>query len=206
MRKTQLPSPDMLESSASHGCYYNVSNMPHGLRHCSSLLATLCRAVCSSKGTIGMASLQEHVPWLLDSYLLLSKAQNQAREASAEDTTITNLERVSELVQAHEKCKGMQSAVRYKAYNTLALFCSDITGQPERLLRTDEHGHALKKSLSVAFVQIAKGAMKYKSISRLVASQLLGPLDILTADNTFVGTGSDFWVRLLRQLDTRIMG
>lgn len=90
---------------------------------------------------------------------------------------------------------GMEKIVSEKIHALIVILCGDMAEHPKELIDDDYNGKATRQTVCLALVHIAEVALKYKSISRLAAAQLLNPLDRLFGESAVVGETADFEVR-----------
>lgn len=182
--------------SFPQNCYYSIHGTDHAIRHALSLLSVIRNAILSREGLESDSLFAQHVIWLLDSLFALFQLRPHWRSA-VDISSMDFIDFALGVASAHGNARGLNTIIYHKLYSLLALICAGVAENPKDILRDGEYGEKAKHSLCVAFIHLAKAAIKHKPISKLIKGQLLAPLKILTTENISYGPGTDFWVGAL---------
>lgn len=140
-----------------------------------------------------IVSYNRHLPWLLDSLEALNEEQKRWRDICAYHP-------LSLLEQAlHLACSssGVEHILSHKFDAVIVLISADVAEQTNELQDEDSHLPPASKTLALALVHIVNASIKKRPIAKLVAAQLLKPLDRLLADDG-IQDGGDLKVRWSR--------
>ncbi|KAH9994734.1 phosphatidyl inositol 3-kinase [Xylariaceae sp. FL0662B] len=201
----QLPTDTFLQSTAcddlkllQQQCTYTLPLASQALQHASGLLSILSiPLIHSSSGFDILTPFQDHIPWLLDAYLLLHGTQSRWQYMSPSLLPLF-LQNVLQLLEVFETLSSVDASIQRKAYSLLALLCMEMStqliGKPATEEQEDSEHHLLCLSLG----RVAEACVHSKPLARLVTSQLIPILEKLTVGSD----GTDLWrcLKLLRQV------
>ena len=139
--------------------------------------------------------LRSHSLWLLDSLHSLWTAQIRW-ESVIEPSWVPVVEAVLELMSS-ESDTSTAKAIRKKGPVVLVLICAEIAKRPYPLTTAPASADAAKQVYYRALAQLAKNATENRAIGRLIASHLLGPLELLSTNHATIHSDTSFEVRLV---------
>ncbi|KUI73457.1 Protein kinase rad3 [Cytospora mali] len=191
----ELPDHDVLASilpeaavnGSSQSCSYVLGDADHALQHASCLLSILLGVTVPENphGQL-ISSLTRHVPWLVDSLEILNEQEKRWRELR----DYNPVARLQQALGITYLSSGIEQVVSHKLYSIVVLLSADVAENLEELLDQDEGGKDATKVLAMALVQLADISTKQRPISKLVAAQLLKPLDrVFAGDHLSDGPG-----------------
>lgn len=185
-KAVKLPDQNLLNllysqqpEEAKHGCFFNLSDRDHALRHAQSMFNILHAAVLSHKqGSQQIVHFDQHLPWLIDSLGALNEELKRRKEYY-EYAPVFLLEKALNLIQCSS---GIDQVVSHKLDGILVLLATDVIEQPKAILGLAPDGKTFVKTLALTLVHLADASVKKKPISKIVAAQLLKPLGRFSAD------------------------
>ncbi|KAK7740732.1 serine/threonine-protein kinase M1 [Cytospora paraplurivora] len=174
-------------SASGRRCSYVLGDVDHALRHASCLLNILYGATVQEKPPVQLtASFSKHIPWLVDSLEALNEEGKRWRELYGYNPA-PHLQHALDLT---DLSSGVEQVVTRKLYATAVLLSADTAEHLNGLLIQDEDETNTSRTLAMALVRLADIATKQRPISRLVAAQLLKPLErLFTADHLGESSG-----------------
>lgn len=169
-----------------------LGDVDHALRHASCLLSILQGAAVPEKpyGQL-VSSSTKHVPWLVDSLGALNEEESRWKD-------LRGYNPVALMKQALDiTClsPGVEQVVSHKLYAMIVLLSADVAERFDELLNQYEGGEDIAKVLAMALVQLADISIKQRPISKLVAAQLLKPLDRIFTQGQLGDSSGDLKVR-----------
>ncbi len=180
-------------SPGRDGCTYTINDIGQAVNHAMGLLTMIKCAILPKHGVL-LEFYSQHTPWLLDSLL----SCNEARFAVSNSAAVTAAPIIQlslDLLHTYGVLTDeISSTVAQKIYTLLAMLCSQTLTEIDGLVADNESGTSLRRVLCLAVIHLAKGAIKYKNVSMILSSRLMGPLHQLVMDNPIVGFETDFWV------------
>ena len=186
--EAELPSKDLLDRlnpatpSVTRGCFYSIYSVIHAFRHALGLLSILSSvSVPNSKQSRPDYSFTEQIPWLLDSFQSLNEEWRRWQH-QLQDTPTAILQPLVRLASGLSDLTGVEKALYQKAYVSMVLLCQEVLLQWPELLEEDEEDVLNTDTLCLALVLLSEASIRYKSISRLVASQILPSLERLSPE------------------------
>lgn len=117
-------------------------------------------------------SFNRHLPWLIDSLEALN--EDQKRWAARGDHASISLLKLA--LSLTNSSTGLDQIVFRKLDAIIVLLSADVTGCPAEL-DEDQTTPAPNRTLSLALLHLADAAINCRPIAKLVAAQLLKPLD-----------------------------
>jgi hypothetical protein len=138
-----------------------------------------------------VSSSTKHVPWLVDSLEALNEDEKRWKESRGYNP-------VGLLKQALDLTFlsfGVEQVVSHKLYAMIVLLSADVAERMDELQIQDEGGNDTAKAFAMALVQLADVSTKQRPISKLVAAQLLKPLDRIFTGGHLSNSSGDLKVR-----------
>lgn len=129
-----------------------------------------------------IVSFDKHLPWLIDSLEALNEEQ-QRWTGNGDYGPASLLKKAISL--AHHPT-GVDQVVLHKLNAIIVLLSADVA---EHLSQKIDAGHADERTLALALVYLAGVATRQRPISKLIAAQLLKPLDGLIFGTNFQEDG-----------------
>ncbi|OTB07470.1 hypothetical protein M426DRAFT_8837 [Hypoxylon sp. CI-4A] len=207
----QLPPDSFLVSTASSDfnflqkqCTYSLTSASQTLQHASGLLSILSVPLKYHYTEFDIISVfQEHIPWLFDAYLTLHETQTQW-EYLFPSVLPLFLQSTLQFLQVLESVSSIDSCVQEKVMTLLVLLCIEMSNQAlgrfiaDGQMQENPDCQLLCRSL----VKLAKACRYFRSISQLVAGQLIPALEKPVTGNEVAIANTDLWrcLELLRKV------
>lgn len=184
--------PRSAVSASGRRCSYVLGDADHALRHASCLLNILYGVTVQEKPPVQLtASFSKHVPWLMDSLEALNEEGKRWRELYGYNPAPL-LQHALNLTDISSR---VEQVVTHKLYATAVLLSADTAEHLNELLIQDEDETSTSRILAMALVRLADVATKQRPISRLIAAQLLKPLERIFTEGHLGESSGDLKVR-----------
>lgn len=186
-RDFELPDQNLLDllcleqpsEEVKRGCFFNLIDRDHTLRHAQSLLNILYDAVLLQKQKRQqVVHFNQHLPSLTDTMETLNE-ELKRRKDYCEYVPISFLKKALNLVQYSS---GVNQVVSHKLDDMIVLFATDVVEHPNGIPSQIPDRKDFFRTLSLALVHLADVSVKNKPVSKVVAAQLLKPLGRFRAD------------------------
>lgn len=165
--------PGQFVADENQACSFTFVDRDHAIRHADSILDILHSAAMPGRHfREQIGSFNKHLPWLIDSFEALN--EEQKRWTGHGDYAPASL--LQKAIDLAHSPFGSDDIVLRKLDAIIVLLSADVA---HHLNQHNDSGPADKRTLAFALVHLASAATKQRPISKLVAAQLLKPLDCL---------------------------
>lgn len=172
--------PPLSGAEASMGCSYSLVDGSHAIAHASYLLKILHQAALQmSKLGQQIVYPNEHLPWLIDSLVALNQAQKRWQAHCVYDPSVF----LEMLLDMSRSASDPEVVLSHKLNTAIVLFAADLAEHLKGIVYDRDGTRVASKTLSFALVHLAHASIQNRSVSKLVAAQLLKVIDRLGPGN-----------------------
>lgn len=155
-------------------CSYSVTGIEHLARHADGLINILhTTSVSQMNPGRQIMSLNENIPWLVDSLEELNEEQKRWSH-HCQYSPFVFLEWALDL--AHSS-SSLNDLVLQKLYTIIVLISADVAVQPEQLSSPVQDAKSARRTLALSLAHLASAVIRKRPIAKLVAAKLLKPLE-----------------------------
>ncbi|PSR90721.1 phosphatidylinositol 3 [Coniella lustricola] len=184
------------EAEPSLGCLYSLVDCSHAIQHAYCLLTILHKSALQiSRPEQQVVSLNEHLPWLVDSLAAVNQEQKRWQaHCNYDPTPFLQL-----ALDMSASVSDLEVVLLQKLDAIIVFLTADLAELYIETKHNRSDAYLANRTLSFALVHLADAATQSRPVSKLVAAQLLNVVDRLSATQNFNGRDLKSSITLIRE-------